>query len=76
MGLSRAQWLTAPDFDQEFAVLQAEKALAAAPTGTTLLLAAAHGMRNWLDGGGDRPPARAALIRFWPRQKLLGYRSR
>jgi hypothetical protein len=61
-------WSTAPDFDQEGAVLQAEKALAAAPSGTTPLLAAAQGLRTWLDGGGARPPA---LIRFWPRQKRL-----
>ena len=25
----------------------------------------------WLDSGGTRPPIRAALIRFWTRQKLL-----
>jgi hypothetical protein len=34
-------WSTAPDFDHEGAVLQAEKALAVAPPGTTPLLAAA-----------------------------------
>jgi hypothetical protein len=48
-------WPTAPDFDQEGAVLQAEKALAVAPPGTTPLLAAAQGLRTWLDGGGARP---------------------
>jgi hypothetical protein len=65
------QWLTTPDFDQEGDVQQAEKALAAAVPGTTPLLAAAHGMHAWLDAGGTRPPIRAALIRFWARQKLL-----
>jgi len=65
------QWLTAPDFDQEGALQQAEKAFAVAAPGTTPLLAAAHGMHAWLDAGGDRPPVRAALIRFWMRQKLL-----
>jgi hypothetical protein len=65
------QWLTAPDFDQEGDVQQAGQALAVALPGTTPLLAAAHGMRAWLDAGGGRPPMRAALIRFWARQKLL-----
>jgi hypothetical protein len=65
------QWLTAPDFDQEGDVQQAERVLAAAAPGTTPLLAAAHGMHAWLDAGGTRPPIRAALIRFWARQKLL-----
>jgi hypothetical protein len=38
------------------------------------LLAAATGLHAWLDGrGGDdaRPPARAALVRFWTRHRLL-----
>jgi hypothetical protein len=65
------QWLAAPDFDQEGEVQLAEQALAAATPGTTPLLAAAQGMRAWLDAGGARPPIRAALIRFWTRQKLL-----
>ena len=65
------QWITAPDFDQEGAVQQAEKALARAAPGTTPLLAAAHGMHAWLDAGGDRAPVRAALIRTWTRQKIL-----
>jgi len=49
------QWLTAPD-------------------GGTPLLAAAHGMRQWIGGdghGGARAPIRAALIRFWTREKAL-----
>ena len=70
------QWLVFPDFDQEGAVQAAEKALAAAP-GATPLLAAAHGLHGWIDGnghgdgGGDRRAGRAALIRFWQREKLL-----
>jgi hypothetical protein len=67
------QWLVAPDFDQEGDVQQAERCLAAQAGGTPLL-AAAHGMRQWIDGdgqGGARPPIRAALIRFWTREKLL-----
>ena len=68
------QWLVFPDFDQEGAVQAAEKALVAAP-GATPLLAAAHGLHAWIDGtghsGGDRRAGRAALIRFWQREKLL-----
>jgi hypothetical protein len=40
-------------------------------TGDTPLLAAARGVHEWLDSGGTRPPIRAALIRFWTRQKIL-----
>ena len=67
------QWLVAPDFDQEGDVQQAERCLAAQAGGTPLL-AAAHGMRQWIGGDGRgsvRPPIRAALIRFWTREKLL-----
>ena len=64
------QWLTEPDFDQEGDVQQAEKCLAAQAGGTPLL-AAAHGLRAWVEAGGTRPPIRAALIRFWTRQKIL-----
>jgi hypothetical protein len=67
------QWLIAPDFDQEGDVQQAERCLAAQAGGTPLL-AAAHGMRQWIGGdgrGSARPPIRAALIRFWTREKLL-----
>jgi hypothetical protein len=76
------QWLVTPDFDQEGAVQAAEKVLAAAP-GATPLLAGANGLHAWIggdghsggnghgDGGGDRRAGRAALIRFWQREKLL-----
>jgi hypothetical protein len=63
------QWLVCPDFDQEGAVQAAEKVLAAAP-GATPLLAGANGLHVWI-GGGDRRAGRAALIRFWQREKLL-----
>jgi hypothetical protein len=39
--------------------------------GDTPLLAAARGVRAWLDSGGMRPPIRAALIRFWTRHRIL-----
>jgi hypothetical protein len=61
----------APGFDQEGEVLLAEKHLAGVAAGDTPLLAAARGVHAWLDSGGTRPPIRAALIRFWTRQKLL-----
>jgi hypothetical protein len=66
------QWIVAPDFDEEGDVQQAEKHLAGlAAAGPTPLLAAARGVHAWLDSGGTRPPIRAALIRFWTRQKIL-----
>lgn len=65
------QWIASPDFDQEGAIQPAEKAFAAASVGTTPLLAAAIGMHRWLDGGGERAPARAALIRHWTQHRLL-----
>jgi hypothetical protein len=70
--LTLHQWLVAPDFDEEGEVQQAEKHLAGfvAPDRTPLL-AAAEGVHTWLDGGGARPPIRAALSRFWIRQRVL-----
>jgi len=65
------QWLVAPDFDQEGEVHQAQQALAAAGPGVTPLLAAAEAVHAWLGAGGTRAPMRAALIRFWTREKLL-----
>ena len=78
------QWLVFPDFDQEGVVRQAEAHLAgfSAP-GETPLLSAARGVHAWLSSGQRRqrpparqrprraPPIRAALVRFWTRQKLL-----
>jgi hypothetical protein len=70
--LALHQWIVAPDFDEEGEVQQAEKYLAGVvAAGDTPLLAAARGVHAWLDSGGTRPPIRAALVRFWTRQKLL-----
>ncbi len=70
--LALHRWLLAPDFDEEGEVQRAEKHLAGfAGSGGTPLLAAAEGMHTWLDDGGTRPPIRAALLRFWVRQRLL-----
>jgi hypothetical protein len=65
------QWLVAPDNDQEGAVRQAEQALAGARAMSTPLLAAANWLHAWLNAGGARTPARAALIRFWRANNLL-----
>jgi hypothetical protein len=81
------QWLVFPDFDQEGEVQAAERVLAAAPGATPLLAGAnglhawiggnghtggnGHGDGGGNGGGGDRRAGRAALIRFWQREKLL-----
>jgi hypothetical protein len=67
--LDQYQWLVGPDFDQEGEVQRAETLLAA--QAGTPLLAAAAGLRQWIDAGAGRPPLRSALVRFWVRQRLL-----
>ena len=67
--LAQHQWITEPDFDQEGAVQAAERHLADALPGG--LVGAAEGMWSWLQGGGTRPPIRAALIRLWGKRRLL-----
>jgi hypothetical protein len=67
--LTLHQWITEPDFDQEGEVQAAERHLAATLPGD--LLGAAEGVWSWLQGGGTRPPIRAALIRFWVKRQLL-----
>ena len=67
--LALHQWITEPDFDQEGEVQAAERHLADALPGG--LLGAAEGVWSWLQGGGMRPPIRAALIRFWGKHRLL-----
>lgn len=67
------QWLTMPDFDQEGEIKAAEQAFVATPAGQTALLAAAHGIHQWIDAGGQRQPMRAAVVRFWVRRKVLTF---
>jgi hypothetical protein len=67
--LEQYQWLVAPDFDQEGDVQRAETLLAA--QAGTPLLAAAAGLRQWIEHGGARSPLRSALVRFWVRQQVL-----
>ncbi len=79
--LSLHQWLVAPAFDEEGEVQRAEKHLAGfAQSGGTALLGAAEGTRAWFElhsgddgrtGRSTRPAIRAALVRFWVRQRLL-----
>jgi len=64
------QWITAPEYDQEGEIKTAERHLAAASSPTALLTAAIQTL-SWLQANGARPPIRAALIRFWRRQRLL-----
>jgi hypothetical protein len=69
--LTLHQWIVAPDFDQEGEVQVAEKALAHPSAAAAPLLSAAVSMHAWLQGGGTRPPIRAALIRHWRKHRLL-----
>jgi hypothetical protein len=68
--LAQHQWLAAPDSTQEAEIQQAEAALEARG-GEAWLLSAARGFHAWIEGGGARPPIRAALIRFWMKRKVL-----
>ena len=69
--LTLHQWLTGPDCDQEGAVKRATANLAAASGAEAPLLTAAFWLHTWLGNGGARPPARAALVRFWGEHRLL-----
>ena len=64
------QWLAEPDFDQEGEVQRAGQLLEAQPAPIPLL-AAADGIRAWIEAGETRPAMRGALVRFWTRCKLL-----
>jgi hypothetical protein len=68
--LTLHQWMVEPDFDQEGEVRRAEGVILDQGEATPLL-AAAFGMRAWLEKGEDRAPIRAAVIRHWKRQRLL-----
>ena len=69
--LTLYQWLVAPDFDQEGEVQRAEAMLAMQPTALPPLIAAARGLRDWIETGETRPAMRAAMIRFWRQRGLL-----
>ena len=69
--LTLHQWLTEPDFDQEGEVKRAEAALGGYAGRVTPLLAGALALHAWIEGGGDRAPMRAALVRHWVKHRLL-----
>jgi hypothetical protein len=65
------QWITDPGFDEEDEVRAALKTLVSAPLPDAPLLAAALGVWEWLQNNGTRPPLRAAMIRFWVKNRLF-----
>jgi hypothetical protein len=64
------QWYSAPDEGQRSAIGEAEAHLATVADQHPPVLGAAVAVHAWLDGGGDRPPLRAALARYWLRRGL------
>ena len=65
------QWIVEPDFDQEGEVQRAEALLARQPASLPPLIAAAQGVRDWVERGETRPAMRSAMIRFWRKRRLL-----
>ena len=63
------QWMTEPDFDQEGEIQRAEQHLKSIELPP--LLAAAHGIWSWIEGGGTRPPIRSAVVRHLVKQRLF-----
>jgi hypothetical protein len=62
------RWFSAPDEAQRSAIGDAEEHLATRTDWYSPLLGAALAVHVWLDRGGDRPPLRAALARYWVRR--------
>ncbi len=62
------RWFSAPDEAQQFAIGDAEAHFATLADRHPPLLGAALAVHAWLDRGGDRPPLRAALARYWVRR--------
>jgi hypothetical protein len=69
--LDAYQWLVTPDFDREGTVIAATQSLADFPAPAGELPRVARWLRSWLQQGGKRLPARAALVRFWVSSRLL-----
>jgi hypothetical protein len=59
------RWFSAPDEAQRSAISEAEAHFATVADRHPPLLGAALAVHAWLDRGGDRPPLRAALARYW-----------
>ena len=62
------RWFVGPDPAQQDAISAAATHLEAAADGQSPLLGAALAVHAWLDRGGERPPLRAALVRYWLRR--------
>ena len=69
--LTLHQWMVEPDFDQEGEIQRAESVLAKQPATLPPLIAAARGLREWIEMGEQRPAMRAAMVRFWEKRRLL-----
>lgn len=69
--LTLHQWIVEPDFDQEGEVQRAEAILATQLSSLPPLIAAAWGLRAWLEAGESRQAVRAAMIRFWRKRGLV-----
>jgi hypothetical protein len=62
------RWFVLPDRAQQQAIGAAAAHLDAGSDGQSPLLGAALAVHAWLDRGGERPPLRAALVRYWLRR--------
>ena len=62
------RWFVQPDRAQQDAIGVAMAHLEAGADGQSPLLGAALAVHAWLDRGGERPPLRAALVRYWLRR--------
>jgi hypothetical protein len=63
--LALCQWSSRPDNAQQAAISAATAHLATIADNHEPLLGAACALHAWLDQGGERPPLRAALARYW-----------
>ena len=59
------RWFSAPDESQRASIGTATAHLATVADSHAPLVGAALAVHAWLDQGGDRPPLRAALARYW-----------
>jgi hypothetical protein len=59
------RWFSAPDESQRAAIGTATAYLATIADSQAPLVGAAHAVHAWLEQGGERPPLRAALARYW-----------
>ena len=63
--LALYQWSSRPDDAQQAAISAAAAHLTTVADRHSPLLGAACAIHAWLDQGGERPPVRAALARYW-----------